>query len=616
MKKVLFISIVTLFLVSCTSQGDDLLDKVSSSNPTEEQLFTNATYANQFLTGIYSQLLSITPSGTETANTPRWRGAYPIQLDVSTDNGISHTNGSWMYFNAGAWDATSDIFFKSDWLLYWGMIRSCLFFMSRIDGVPNDTELNFFEGTKTVQKAEAEFLMAFAYSELAKEFGGVPLMKQMAVNFDDSVKNLPRATYDETIDFIVSLCNHAALNLPVTQVGTDFGRVTSGAAMALKSHVLLYAASPLWNNPNKPNDSPFRGKYNTNKWMKAAKAADTLIGLGRYSLYPDISTMFTTRNNPEYIFMRMNEPSSWMTSSSVPNKLYTGSKVYGQAGYNQVTYNMIREYEVINNGKAYYVNDPLSGNDSVNNPYKNRDPRFYRDCLFNGAKIRSQTVSLGEFEEGATLKPMHNPQQISAFYSHVYSIKYADLTMNINFDARVPGNGARSNNNYPYIRYAEILLNFAEAMNEAYGPEVDGLGLGRTALWALNQVRTRSKTPTTIKAEYLGQTLAMPKVESGVTKEQMREKIRHERRVEFAFEEHRFWDLRRWKINPNSLVKIKIQVPIWTKTGTVHYEVRDIETRKFDSRIYRMPIPEGQLFSNRNLVQNPGWPLSPEASED
>src|SRR5690606_23895323 len=112
-------------------------------------------------------------------------------------------------------------------------------------------------------------------------------------------------------------------------------------------------------------------------------------------------------------------------------------------------------------------------------PYTNRDPRFYRDCLFNGSIFQGKTVQLGEAAPGAAT-PAHNPVEISAYYTHVYSAKFADRDLVITWDARRPTNGVAQN--YPYIRYAEVLMNYAEAMNEAFGPEVDALGNGRTAL--------------------------------------------------------------------------------------------------------------------------------------
>jgi hypothetical protein len=150
-------------------------------------------------------------------------------------------------------------------------------------------------------------------------------------------------------------------------------------------------------------------------------------------------------------------------------------------------------------------------------------------------------------------------------------------------------------------------------MNEAFGPEVDGLGNGKSALWAVNEVRTRAMYPG--NTEYLGQTGGMPPIGSGLSNDELRAKIRHERRVELSFEEHRFWDVRRWMIDPAAMTLIQAQVPVWKSDGTVEYEIRTVEPRVFDRKMYRMPIPESQLYSNPNLIQNPGWPNSTEESD-
>ena len=113
----------------------------------------------------------------------------------------------------------------------------------------------------------------------------------------------------------------------------------------------------------------------------------------------------------------------------------------------------------------------------------------------------------------------------------------------------------------------------------------------------------------------MGQKGGMPPISAGLGKDEMREKIRHERRIELSFEEHRFWDVRRWMIEPETMTTIQAQVPIWNEEGKVRYEIRTIQTRTFERKMYRMPIPEQQIYNNPNLIQNPGWTLSPEEAD-
>ena len=183
-----------------------------------------------------------------------------------------------------------------------------------------DPEFGFDASIRNIRKGEALFLLAFNYAELAKQFGGLPLIVKPVALTDEM--NVPRSTFDETISFITDLCDQAATLLPEIHPDSDYGRVTKGAALSLKARMLLYAASPLWNNPSKPTDSPFRGKYDPEKWKKAAQAAQSVIDMNLYALHPDISTLFLTRTNPELIFVRMNQPCSYITGISVPSKLY------------------------------------------------------------------------------------------------------------------------------------------------------------------------------------------------------------------------------------------------------------------------------------------------------
>jgi hypothetical protein len=606
MKKVFSYIIILLALFASCQESSDLLDP-AVAGISEEDVFSDARNTMLFLNDIYGDIVPVIPqTGVKGM---RWPG-QDAMLEITTDNGSTNlpTSGDFYSFNAGSWTALSSTFSTTEWNADWVSIRACNLLLSHIDNVPLSAEYQFNEKVRSIRKGEAIFLMAFFYSEMFKQFGGLPIIDKV-ISITDEMK-IPRSTVDQTVDFITGLCDRAADLLPLEHPEVDYGRATKGAALALKARVLLYAASPLWNNPEKPEDSPFRGKYDPKKWEKAARAAQEVIDLNQYQLHNDISTLFITRVNPELIFVHMNQPCAWMTSISVPNKLYP-SGVFGKSGCNQVTYNMIREYEVLNNGQAYSIDDSRSGYDT-NNPYVNRDPRFYRDCMFNGYQFQGKTTQFGVTVEGAPV-PAHNPVESGSYYTHVYSIKFADLSLVINFDARNPANGARTNQNYPYLRYAEVLLNYAEAMNEAFGPEADGLGNGKTALWAVNRVRTRAQYPA--KAEYLGQTGGMPPIPSGLSQAGMREKIRHERRVELTFEEHRFWDVRRWKIDPATITVVQAQVPVWQADGTVKYEIRTIQTRVFEPKMYRMPIPEQQIYTNPNLVQNPGWNYSPESTE-
>jgi len=603
----LLICIVLLF-ASCAQDQSKLLDPATSVI-TDKDVFASAQYADRFLTDCYGWILPV--YATTGNNGTRWRGTDGM-LEITTDNGSSNlnTNSGFGTFNTGAWTAASTgMFWGSDWTQGFQAIRALNLYLKNIDNVPVDPEYNFDESVRANRKAEAKFLLAWFYAELNKEFGGLPIVKDVFAVADNM--KVPRSTFDETVAYITTLCDEAAAVLPISYPDDQLGRVTKGAALALKARTLLYAASPLWNNSAKPLDSPYRGKYDANKWKLAAQACKAVIDMGIYDLHPDLSNLFTTVTNKEIIFAHMMRPQCYMTMISVPYKL-NKTGVGGKSGCNQVSYNMVKQYEILKNGVAYSIDDPASGYDP-NDPFKNRDPRFYRDCMFNGSKFMGQTVSVGVAEAGAPKTPIHNCSEISPYYTYVYAVKFADLTYQISVDGRNPVNTPVNFANYPYIRYAEILLDYAEAMNEAYGPEVDGLGIGMTALQAVNKVRTRAAYVPG-KQEYLGYAGSMPEIPSGLSKDAMRTKIHHERRVELTYEEHRFWDCRRWKEAPDE--DILAQIPTYKADGTVQYPIQVIDHRPFDSKMYRMPIPESETFADPELKQNPGWNMSEETSED
>ncbi|GAA4431643.1 RagB/SusD family nutrient uptake outer membrane protein [Ravibacter arvi] len=603
MKKIALAFCTISLCLSACQDGSDLLDPVTTGL-TEKDVFASPQYSERFLLDVYRQIIPIL-AHTDFAG-PRWRNL--AHLEVATDNGSTIMAGSnnVRMFNSGTMTAAStNMFWYYDWVNCFAAIRAANLFLANIDNVPADPQYNFNENTRKIRKAEGKFLLAFNFAELAKQFGGLPLIKEVATPTDQSMM-IPRSSFDETIAYIAQLCDEAAADLPLAHPEIEYGRATKGAALALKARMLLYAASPLWNDSANPTESPFSGKYDANKWQEAAKAAKAVIALGNYSLHPDLATVFLTRENTEVIFARMQDPMSYHSATHIPYTLYNGTGAYGVGGVNQASYNLVKEYEVLKNGVAYSIEDPASGH-NPQDPFKNRDPRFYRDFIFNGAKILGKTAEFGNPEPGHNKSGAHNMGYLidgQAYNTFMYTIKFADPTLNVTWDARNAAGGTRVNQNFPYLRYAEVLLNYAEAMNEAYGPESDALGAGKSALQALNEVRERATYPEG-RPEYLGLKGGMPPVASGLSKDQMREKIKHERRVELSFEEHRFWDVRRWKDTPET--EIKAQIPIYKKDGTMEYQIKTIDNRYHHERMNRMPIPQSELLANPQLVQNSGW---------
>ena len=625
MKKIkyYFVAVVFAWTVSC-KDGSDFLDPEAVTGNTLEEVFSQANLTMRFLTDIYGRIVAVLPQGGN--NGSRWAGIEAL-LDCATDNAVYNSGVSAVStFNEGSWSEVSLPGFVSDqWTNGWSAVRACNMFLKYIDNVPVNMEYGFDDELRAIRKGECFFLKAFFCSEMFKMFGGLPLEDRV---LDISEKmDYPRDNVDKTVEYIVDLCDQAAALLPTEHPAYDYGRATKGAALALKARVLLYAASPLWNNPAKPDDSPFRGKYDEGKWRVAAEAAKEVMDLNVYSLHPNIADLFTTRMNSELIFSRMNQTGIYTTFLAIPVPLCPNRGVEGNDARWQATYNLLKEYEILKDGQAYLIDDenplPLSIYDPQN-PFADRDPRFYRDFMYNGYRYRGQAVRIGDFDE-ERYEPLHNPKTPGLTPTYTICVKFADVTVLITGAANPSQASARTNQNYTYFRYAEVLLNYAEAMNEAFGPDVDGLSNGISARRAVNMIRERAKFPAknTDRGDDIFNYLSdqgysgerMPDIAPGLLKDEFRKVLRRERRIELAFEEHRFWDVRRWKIPAEEMTEIKGQLPVWGEDG-VRYEIRTIDNRMFDAKkMYRMPIPQAQININKNLVQNPGWTDSPESSE-
>lgn len=406
-------------------------------------------------------------------------------------------------------------------------------------------------------KGEQLFLRAFFYFELAKRFGGVVLLDKVQ-NIEESAADLPRSSYDETVAFIIKDLNEAVSLLPDEWAGAGYGRATMGAAMALKARTLLYAASQL-HNPDE----------NVAKWKAAADAAKALMDLKKYSLEPNYGDVLIQPNSPEYIMISVKGPRAW---TGYINNFIAPTSFGGQQSLIAPTQNHVDLYEM-NNGKL--ITDPTSGY-NPQQPYVNRDPRFYNNIIYNdqtwqGRKVQTYT---GGIDVSAT----------SLIYTKTgYYLKRL-------WPEQIRNTGGTAILNYVFFRYAEILLNYAEAMNEAGGATGEVYS-------AVNAVRTRAGIP------------ALP---AGLTKEAMRARIRNERAVEFAFEDMRWWDILRWK-KGQELVAQPMKGMVITKPTptTFSYSVTTLPAnyqKVFQDYMHLYPIPIAEISKSAGLLkQNPGW---------
>ena len=402
-------------------------------------------------------------------------------------------------------------------------------------------------------KAEAHVAKAYYYSELAKMYGGVPIVE----SFIDDGTMIQRSTYEDVVEYVVREIDDykSELALNRDEFKDREGRFTLGVALAIKARTLLYAASPLHNPDN-----------DVTKWEAAAAAANELLTHPdlAYSLDPSYGSYFVGGNpltSPETIYAVRRSQSNNMEKNNYP--------IATQGGKSGAcpTHNLVAAYE--------YVGTP-----DPENPYANRDPRLAASVVTNGSTWNGRVI---DQSAGAT-DDMANANASRTGY---YLKKF--LTDNLNL---VQGQAAQ--HNWVAYRWGEVLLNYAEAMNEAYGPDAVPAGFTISARQALQQVRDRASTK-------LAKIVASDK-------ESFREAVKRERRVELAFEDHRYWDLLRWKDAMDVLNKPVLGVAV-TKTETGwSYQVQEVATRTFYERNYYLPFLRSEIENSGNtLEQNPQY---------
>jgi starch-binding outer membrane protein, SusD/RagB family len=442
-------------------------------------------------------------------------------------------------------------------------IKDCNYAIVNLDTVPMSAP------HKDLLLGELKFIRAFRYHDLIRNYGGVVLMGDKVTNlYEDNLQDeslFKRASLKESIDYVVAQLDEAAALLPTNNSGSWLpGRATKGAALALKSRMLLYAASPL---------------YASGTWQAAATAAQAVISLNKYNLYTGgYGNLFLNGDNGEAIFTRFYAKNAGHTHLEIAN----GPNSYGGWGGNLPVQNLVDDYQM-DNGK--FITDATSGYDPQN-PYVGRDKRFYETILYNGASYRGNTID-SYLPGGKDSKD--GPDNWNTSKTGYYLKKF----MNDAYPLQNPWGNAGFQPWY-YIRFAEILLNFAEAANEAYGADVVPSGSTLSARSAVNLVRQR---------------VSMPDLAAGLSQSQMRDAIRYERRVELAFEEHRFYDVRRWKIADVTENKPAGGITVTKSGSTFTYATKvALDGRKFETKHYWLPIPRAEIqASNNKITQNTGY---------
>lgn len=548
-----FTGMVTIISASCKK---DFLDRQISTELTKDEVFSSYARTRDFLIGTYAYL----PDGFNRLDN--------AMLDAATDDAEFTWEGSAIQrYNNGSWNPYINP--DDNWNTTYTAIRRTNLYLEQSGNVdlnmyklnPDATAQQTYRNmTADLQRwrYENRFLRAYFYFDLVTRYGGVPLITK-TLGLSDSL-NLSRNSYDECVQFIVSECDSAAANLGATVTDNDLGRATKGAALALKSRMLLYYASDL-NNKGHVKE----------RWIAAAKAAKEVIDLNVYQLEGNYRGLFRSTTSKEIIFAHRYAAGNGFERANYPIG-YDG----GSSGTTP-TQNLVDAYEM-SDGSAFNWNNP----DHAQHPYDNRDPRLAMTVILNNSQWKGRAVEA--FTGGRDGAGVDRATK-TGYYLKKYVDENLDLLLN-----------KTSVHTWILFRLGEIYLNYAEAMNEAYGPDQDPQGFGLTAIQAVNKVRDRA-------------TVKMPLLQTGQwNTATLRTKIRNERRVELAFEEHRYWDVRRWELGVTLFNSPVYGVKITrTNATTFKYERMEVEGRVFQPKMYWYPVPQTEKMKSPALTQTPGW---------
>lgn len=557
--KLYIIPAVLMACISCT----DFLERAPGDNMTEEELFSKIETAERYLNNAYVYLPDFQ------TNTEDLTGRYKLG-DATDEGGFQQASGypeSPFDINLGSWNPTR-MPMKRNWKDYYGCIRRCNMFIKNYDMIPEDLTTGAANNRKERLLGEAYGLRGYYYFLLFKQWGGVPIIETVLDPGDiESMEGIKRASAWETLQQVIDDMDEAISHLPVKHDEANFGRFTSLVATIVKSQVYLYWASPYWNPDN-----------DESRWETAVDAAREAFNMAKsngHLLAQKYSDLF---NKPgiesEVIWTKNSEHYEcyWWDIYSMP----LGYNAFNVDGPLQ---EMVDAFEMKASGEVPVLGynedctqiiNPKATDYDPKKPWDGREDRFYSCILYNGAMLQGRPIDIS-----ATGKDNINIGSITR--TNYFNNKYLDQNHNLVTHA------SWTYRRFSIMRAAELYLNYAEAENELNGPTSLAYSL-------VNDIRRRADQPS---------------LPEGLTKEQMREKIRHERRIELCFENHRFWDVRRWKIaeeidnGPVHMVRVDAD-------GNITYPV--FQNRVFDaSKHYLFPIPQKEIDKNRDLVQNPGW---------
>ncbi len=584
-KLIYFIGIAGFFLNSCEDVkfGNEFLEKEPSVDVTADTIFNSLELSERYLWRGYSTL----PYGLNT----NW-SAKGDKLGMDILESMSDLSQSYL-----AWGGINQLYYTGQYSASaenessktkyhftkeqsWEGIRIGWNFIEKADDIPEGTQEYIDQ-----LKAEAKMIIALHYTDMFRHYGGLPWVNH-AYSPTEST-DLPRFTAKATMDSIVGLIDEAIPDLPWAVEDSENwdGRFTQAAAMGLKARVLLFGASPLFNDSEpylageaSESSMTWYGSYDPVLWERAAQAAEDLLNkidaMGGYSLVntgnprQDFQDAYYKRGNGEVLIstrVRYQSPGWW-----------NGNYYFYQSAGNYGTACPTKEYvDMFDMADGTPIDEAGSGWDP-DDPWNNRDPRLYETVLVNGDDYKGRTAEL--WIGGRERKNPNAKGTITGFGLRKFLLE------------RNNASSVGSVVHWPYLRLSEIYLSYAEALNEING------GPTAEAYAAVNRIRNR---------------VGLNDLPSGMSQSEFREAVMKERACEFGYEEVRWFDIIRWKRADLFQETLHGVNTTENTDGSFSYEVVELPERYWQNnwspKWYLSAFPPDEINKDYGLVQNPGW---------
>jgi hypothetical protein len=606
MKKYITILPICAMLVLFSACEKSVLDKNPEDRYSDIILWSDIGLVDSYVVDAYH--------AASTGFTQHMLSTVSDEAHSTFDHGVEvYVQGNISKDNTAPWDLTEYSF--PSWNTYFSNIQKLNVLLERIDEVAGtypEAEQAAIKERSDVMKGEGYFLRAFCYTQLMRLYGGVPVLKK-SLALNDDFSNITRNSFEETVSFIAEDCDLAAGLLP-SVTDAPAGRATKGAALALKARALLFAASDLTADGTAVNKYVgYENPDRTALWTAARDAAKAVIDLGDYHLEnfgaPDKAAVAVnyfnffkakTLSSPEVIWGKQYSLSNG--DKNMVNQ-WNGGNGWTLWASNAPTQNLVDAYEM-EDGSGFFDHFQIDGNGlyknisskyNSENPYNNRDPRFYGSILYDGALWMPRPAGLqaadpvGKYDRRTRIVMSGGTEVSKSFGIDTrqgplsgFNASFTGYVMKKMLDNTIDATVQANENAWIEMRYPEVLLSYAEA----------SLALGETGVATdyINMVRNRA---------------GMPDFTGDIT-----DALRYERRIELAFENQRWYDIRRWKILDEGLQDAKgvdITETITNGNSVTVWKQIPVETRKALQKMYWVPIASDEIRKAPQLEQNPEY---------